>query len=67
MKNPYSVGKSIYLRAPERDDLDGKWYEWLSDPEISQFLADRTWPNNKKKQEDFFESLNVFLGLREAF
>ena len=30
MKNPYSVGKSIYLRAPEREDLDGNWYEWLS-------------------------------------
>lgn len=58
MKNPYSVGKSIYLRAPERDDLDGKWYEWLSDPEISQYLADRTWPNNKEKQKDFFESFN---------
>ena len=58
MKNPYSVGKSIYLRAPEREDLDGKWYEWLSDPEISQYLADRTWPNNKDKQKDFFESFN---------
>ena len=58
MKNPYSVGKSIYLRAPEREDLDGKWYEWLSDPEISQYLADRTWPNNKEKQKDFFESFN---------
>ena len=58
MKNPYSIGKQIYLRAPERDDLDGNWYEWLSDPEITQFLADRSWPNNKDKQKSFFESFN---------
>ena len=28
-EKPYSIGKQIYLRAPERDDLDGNWYEWL--------------------------------------
>ncbi len=56
MKNPYSIGKQIYLRAPEREDLEGNWYEWLSDPEITQYLGDRSWPNNKEKQKEFFES-----------
>ena len=56
MKNPYSIGNQIYLRAPE-EDLDGNWHEWLSDPEITQFLADRSWPNNKDKQKSF-ESFN---------
>ena len=58
MKNPYSIGKTIYLRAPEKKDLDGKWYEWLSDPDITQYFADRSWPNTKERQKVFFESIN---------
>jgi len=58
MKNPYSIGKKIYLRAPEPEDLEGKWHECLSDPDITQYLVDRFWPNNKGKQKVFFESFN---------
>ncbi len=58
MKNPYSIGKKIYLRAPDHEDLEGNWHEWLSDPDITQFLGHRSWPNNRDKQKAFFESFN---------
>jgi ribosomal-protein-alanine N-acetyltransferase len=57
MINPYAIGKTIYLRAPRKEDLDGRWHEWLSDPEITEFLADRYWPNSYDAQKDFFETI----------
>ena len=58
MNNPYIIGKTIYLRAPEKKDLDGKWHEWLSDPNITQYFADRSWPNTKQRQKAFYQSIN---------
>ena len=58
MHNPYSIGNSLYLRAPTQEDVDGAWHEWFSDEVTTQFLADRFWPNTVYSQQNFFESLN---------
>lgn len=55
MINPYSIGKKIYLRSPSEEDLNGSWYEWFSDPEVTQYLADRYWPNSRQLQREFYE------------
>ena len=57
MKNPYIVGKSIYLRHPTLEDVEGDWYEWLSDPEITKYLPERYWPNSIESQIEFFNNL----------
>lgn len=57
MRNPYAIGKAIYLRAPTADDVEGNWHQWFSDPEITQYLADRWWPNSVEDQTRFFDSL----------
>jgi RimJ/RimL family protein N-acetyltransferase len=59
MKNAYATGNSIYLRAPTTEDVHGKWHEWLSDPEITKYLADRYLPNSLENQMDFFKSLGT--------
>tara|TARA_B110000003_G_scaffold32686_2_gene30394 strand:+ start:4032 stop:4613 length:582 start_codon:yes stop_codon:yes gene_type:complete len=59
MKNPYSIGKNIYLRTPTKEDLNGEWHEWFSDPEITKYLADRWWPNSIEMQESFFSEINT--------
>lgn len=56
MINNYAVGKSLYLRSPTIDDVGGRWYQWFSDREITQYLGDRYWPNTIEMQRDFFES-----------
>ena len=56
MKNPYAIGKSIYLRAPIIEDVKGDWYQWFSDPESTQYLADRYWPNTVESQMEFYEA-----------
>ena len=59
MKNPYSIGKDIYLRTPTKEDLNGKWHEWFSDPEVTRYLSDRWWPNSIEMQESFFNQINT--------
>ena len=59
MKNPYSIGKHVYLRVPEVEDVDKGWYEWFSDPEITKYLVDRTFPNTKQKQLNFLSELTT--------
>lgn len=57
MYNPYAVGRAIYLRAPNKADADGAWHTWFSDPETTQYLSDRYWPNTIDLQKDFFDSI----------
>jgi ribosomal-protein-alanine N-acetyltransferase len=59
MINPYAVGKTVYLRAPNRSDAGGRWHEWFSDPEVTEFLIDRWWPNTPDEQVRFFESIAI--------
>lgn len=59
MINPYAIGTTIYLRAPRREDIDGNWYQWFSDPDVTQYLADRWWPNSVDDQVRFFETLST--------
>jgi RimJ/RimL family protein N-acetyltransferase len=55
--NPYMVSKQIYLRHPTEEDVQGSWHEWFSDEEITKFMGDRSWPNSKEAQLEFYKSL----------
>ena len=57
MYNPYKIGKQIYLRHPNEEDVNGKWHEWFSDEETTKYLSQRFWPNSKEAQLDFYRSL----------
>jgi len=57
MINPYEKGKTIYLRTPSKDDISKSWYQWFSDSETTEFLADRWWPNSVEAQESFYEHM----------
>ena len=56
-KNVYAEGKHIYLRHPNKSDLEGRWYEWFSDPKITKYLDSRYWPNSREMQTAYFDSL----------
>ena len=57
MNNPYVSGEKVYLRHPSEEDVEGPWYEWLSDEENTRWLNDQYWPNTKEGQKLFYESL----------
>ena len=62
MINAYAVGKSVYLRAPTSEDADGRWYEWFSDPDTTQYLGERYWPNTRERQKEFVAGLQRSTG-----
>jgi RimJ/RimL family protein N-acetyltransferase len=57
MNNSYIIGKNVYLRQPDLTDLDGNWYKWFSDQEVTKYLVDRYWPNDQLKQKEHFDSI----------
>lgn len=56
MNNPYAEGKTIYLRSPTIEDVEGRWHEWFSDYNTTKYLVDRYWPNSIESQKEFFLS-----------
>jgi|LauGreDrversion4_2_1035121.scaffolds.fasta_scaffold05087_7 ribosomal-protein-alanine N-acetyltransferase len=56
MKNPFIVGKKVYLRSFERSDLQGKYRAWLNDPDVIKFLAVGTYPQTEDGILKYFES-----------
>ena len=56
MRNPYIVGKQIYLRHPTEADVTGRWHEWFSDEEVTKYIGDRYWPNSVEAQMEFYRS-----------
>jgi ribosomal-protein-alanine N-acetyltransferase len=57
MRTPFIVGKRIYLRPLERDDLNEKYLAWLNDPEVNRYLESRIFPYTMDKLEKFYEQV----------
>lgn len=48
----------IYLRSLCLNDLDGNWYMWLNDPEVTRYQDKGIFPNSFEKQKSYFEYLS---------
>ena len=46
MHRPYIIGKKIYLRGIEKDDLSGNMSQWPNDPEITHYMVMGAVPNS---------------------
>ena len=57
MRNPFLVGKRVYLRAIEEADAATS-YEWISDPEVRVHLASRSRPNTEAQSRAFFANVD---------
>ncbi len=54
MKHVFLQGGTIYLRALERADLDGDYFQWLNDEEVCRFNSHAVFPNNERGMADYF-------------
>jgi ribosomal-protein-alanine N-acetyltransferase len=59
MKGVFIDGGPIYLRPPEERDLEGNWYSWLNDPEVTRYQNKGIFPNTPEKQKAYFQSMMV--------
>ena len=53
MKNPFIVGKAVYLRPHVKEDIE-RWCQWRNDRRVTEWMYAGTYPNTKELQEEFF-------------
>jgi RimJ/RimL family protein N-acetyltransferase len=57
MSDVFIQGIGIYLRELRETDLDGPWYTWLNDSEVTVYQNKGIFPNSKEKQRLYYESI----------
>lgn len=57
MRNLFLEGRRIYLRALEKEDLSGRFFNWANDKEVTRFLFMGVFPNILENLQDWFEEL----------
>lgn len=68
MHNPFIIGEKLYLRGLERPDLEGDYFDWLNDREVTKFLDSGAFPNTVEKMEEYYRNValspnNVMLAI----
>src|SRR3972149_2986724 len=53
MKHPFLVGNQVYLRALEKEDLSGNYFQWFNDEEVCRFNSHGRFPNNMQRMEAY--------------
>ena len=57
MYHPFLEGNRIYLRGIEKKDLQGNFFQWANDKEVTRFLFMGVFPNNQENLEEWFEHM----------
>lgn len=47
----------VFLRELRKSDLEGNWYKWFNDFEVTKYQDKRIFPNSIEKQIDYYEYL----------
>jgi [ribosomal protein S5]-alanine N-acetyltransferase len=64
----FMVGERLYLRKLRISDVNGNYYHWMNDPEVTQYLESRFYPNSIDKlieyvKEKIADKNNIFLAI----
>ncbi|MEW6008486.1 MAG: GNAT family N-acetyltransferase [Candidatus Omnitrophota bacterium] len=55
--NVYNIdGKLVGFRPLEEKDLNGNWFNWFNDPEVTKYLSRGAIPNTKEQQRLFLQN-----------
>ena len=54
---PFLEGGRIYLREVRSDDVNEKYYRWMNDPEVTQYLESRFAPNSVEILQEYVKNL----------
>ena len=55
MRHPFLVGNTVYLRALEKEDLTGNYFQWFNDQEVCRFNSHGRVPNNMNRMETYLQ------------
>jgi RimJ/RimL family protein N-acetyltransferase len=72
MQHPYLIGEKVYLRALTEEDLEGPWFDWVNDYEVTRLMGSATGrvPNTAESMKRYFQNViqspdNVMLAIME--
>lgn len=54
IKHVFIESTNLYLRALEKNDLQGEYFQWLNDETVTQFNSHGRFPNNENKMDSYF-------------
>ena len=57
MHHPFIIGEKLYLRGLERSDLEGDYFDWLNDREVTKFIDSGDFPNNMERMEEYYRNI----------
>ncbi|MFH1664878.1 MAG: GNAT family protein [Candidatus Omnitrophota bacterium] len=57
MRHPFVEGNRIYLRGIERKDLEGPFFQWANDKEVTRHLFMGAVPNIMENLEEWFNNI----------
>lgn len=57
MYHPFIIGKKVYLRGIEREDLTGNYFQWANDSEVTYYMFMGAKPNTLENLEEEYEQL----------
>jgi RimJ/RimL family protein N-acetyltransferase len=65
---PFLTGHRIYLREVRLSDVNENYYRWMNDPEVTQYLESRFYPNSMEGLCEYVTAKladrdNVFLAI----
>ena len=68
MRHPFLTGKKLYLRGIEEEDLEGRYFDWLNDYEVTKYMESGSFPNTVEKMQEYFKNVgrsnnNVLLAI----
>jgi ribosomal-protein-alanine N-acetyltransferase len=57
MNRAFLIGKKVYLRPFDIDDLEGNYLQWVNDGEILQHLASNAFPKTKEDLSNYVNNI----------
>jgi len=58
MKNPFIIGKKLYLRNLTPEDAEGSYPHWFNDPEVCRYNSHYKFPYTREKALDYIQYAN---------
>lgn len=59
MYHPFLIGTNLYLRRIEKSDLEGNYFQWLNDQEVTQWMQNGIFPNSAESMLDYYQHVIV--------
>lgn len=59
MYHPFLIGTNLYLRRIEKSDIEGNYFQWLNDQEVTRWMQNGIFPNSVESMLDYYQRIAV--------